>query len=159
MHRIKTSLKSKRKTRPGFTLIEILVVVVILSILAGLIIPRIMGRPEEAKQVKARLQIASLETALKLFKLDNGFYPDTEQGLAALVEKPGTGRSADKYREGGYLDKGFVPRDPWKNEFIYISPGVKNSDFDIISLGSDGEEGGTGPDSDITNWDDRGGNS
>ncbi len=142
----------KRPLNSGFTLIEILVVVVILSILAGLIVPRIMGRPEEAKQVMARMQIGSLESALKLFKLDNGFYPDTEQGLEALVNKPGTGRVPQRWREGGYLDKGRVPKDPWGGEFIYISPGIHNKEFDIMSLGGDGEEGGTGTDVDVTNW-------
>ncbi|MBW2059940.1 MAG: type II secretion system major pseudopilin GspG [Deltaproteobacteria bacterium] len=136
----------------GFTLVEILVVVVILGILAGLIVPRIMGRPEEARRVKARLQIESLEATLKLFKLDNGFYPDTEQGLQALVEKPATGRIPLRWREEGYLDKGQVPRDPWGHDFVYLSPGVRNKDFDLLSLGADGEEGGTGSDADITNW-------
>ncbi len=147
--------RSSRRTlarRSGFTLVEILVVVVILGILAGLIIPKIMGRPEEARRVKARMQIESLESALKLFKLDNGFYPDTDQGLSALVEKPTSGRIPNHWREGGYLDKNQVPKDPWGNDFVYISPGVHNKDFDIMSLGSDGEEGGTGPDADIGNW-------
>lgn len=143
----------RRRKKAGFTLVEILVVVVILSILAGLVVPRIMSRPEEAKQAKARMQIASLETALKLFKLDSGFYPDTEQGLSALVEKPSTGRIPTKWRAGGYLDKGRVPKDPWGQEFLYISPGVKNQDFDIMSFGGDEEEGGSGTESDITNWD------
>ena len=136
----------------GFTLVEILVVVVILGILAGLIVPRIMGRPEEARRVKARLQIESLEATLKLFKLDNGFYPDTEQGLQALVEKPAMGRIPLRWREEGYLDKGQVPRDPWGHDFVYLSPGVHNKDFDLLSLGADGEEGGTGSDADVTNW-------
>lgn len=137
----------------GFTLVEILVVVVILGILAGLIVPRIMGRPEEARRIKARMQMESLESALKLFKLDNGFYPDTDQGLNALIEKPGTGREPNRYREEGYMDKDRVPLDPWSREFIYISPGIHNTrDFDLLSLGSDGEEGGEGPDGDITNW-------
>jgi len=145
-------LKRIRPGAAGFTLLEILVVVVILGILAGLIVPRIMSRPEEAKQVMARMQIESLESALKLFKLDNGFYPDTEQGLEALVAKPGTGRVPQRWREGGYLEKGRVPKDPWGGEFIFISPGIHNREFDILSLGGDGEEGGTGPDADIGNW-------
>jgi len=136
----------------GFTLVEILVVVVILGILAGLIVPRIMGRPEEARQVKARMQLESLEAALKLFKLDNGFYPDTEQGLQALVEKPATGRIPLRWREEGYLDKGQLPKDPWGRDFVYVSPGVHNKDFDLFSLGADGEEGGTDSAPDITNW-------
>ncbi len=90
----------------GFTLIELMVVIIILGVLAGLIIPRIMGRPEEAKQLKAKLQIESVETALKLYKLDNGSYPETEQGLEALIEQPETGTIPKKWRKGGYLEKG-----------------------------------------------------
>ncbi|UCD33967.1 MAG: type II secretion system major pseudopilin GspG [Desulfobacterales bacterium] len=136
----------------GFTLIELMVVIVILGILAGLIIPRIMGRPEEAKQLKAKIQIESLETALKLYKLDNGMYPDTEQGLQALIEQPETGILPKKWREGGYLEKGKLPKDPWKNDFVYLSPGV-HSDFDITSYGADGVPGGDGNNEDINNWD------
>ncbi len=135
----------------GFTLIELMVVIVILGILAGLIIPRLMGRPEEAKQLKARMQIESLETTLKLYKLDNGAYPDTEQGLQALVERPEAGNSPKKWREGGYLEKGKVPMDPWGNEFVYLSPGLQG-DFDIVSYGADGVPGGEGKDKDISNW-------
>jgi general secretion pathway protein G len=134
----------------GFTLIEIMVVIIILGVLAGLIIPRIMDRPEEAKQLKARIQIESLETALKLYKLDNGTYPDTEQGLQALVQQPDTG-PAGKWRAGGYLDKGRLPQDPWGNDFIYLSPGL-NDDYDISSYGADGIQGGDGKNQDINNW-------
>jgi general secretion pathway protein G len=136
----------------GFTLIEIMVVIIILGILATLIAPRLMDRPEEAKQIKARIQIASLETALKLYKLDNGMYPDTEQGLQALVEKPETGQTSGKWRKGGYLEKGRVPRDPWKNEFIYLSPGM-HGDYDIISYGADGVPSGEDKNKDINSWD------
>lgn len=135
----------------GFTLIEIMVVVVILGILAGLIVPRIMDRPEEAKRTKAAIQIQSLEQALKLYKLDNGEYPTTEQGLQALVEPPAVGRLARKWRKDGYLEKGRVPKDPWENDFVYISPGL-HSDFDLISYGSDGEPGGEDNGADINNW-------
>ncbi|MBA7690496.1 Type II secretion system protein G [subsurface metagenome] len=135
----------------GFTLIELMVVIVILGILAGLIIPRIMGRPEEARRMKARVQIESIETALKLYKLDNGSYPSTEQSLQALVEAPSVGQLPRAWRDGGYLEKGRVPKDPWDNEFIYLSPGV-NSDFDLISYGADGEPGGEGKDKDVNNW-------
>ena len=141
------------RTQFGFTLIELLVVVIILGVLAGLIIPRIMGRPEEARRTKARLQIESLENALKLFYLDNGFYPETEQGLQALVRKPESGRRIIKWREGGYLDKGVVPKDPWGSEFRYLSPGIQNRDFDLWSTGPDGENGGEDRDKDVTNWD------
>jgi general secretion pathway protein G len=129
-----------------------MVVIVILGILAGLIMPRIMGRPDEARQAKARIQIESLETALKLYKLDNGSYPTTEQGLQALVEPPEVGDLAKKWREGGYLEKGKTPSDPWGNDYLYLCPGTKG-DYDIISYGADGELGGDGKDSDITNWD------
>jgi len=137
--------------RKGFTLIEIMVVMVILGILAGLIIPRIMGRPEEARRTKARIQIESIETALKLYKLDNGSYPTTEQGLQALVEPPSVGKLASAWREGGYLEKGRVPKDPWDNEYVYLCPGI-HGDFDLVSYGADGETGGEGKDMDINNW-------
>ena len=137
--------------RRGFTLIEIMVVMVILGILAELIIPRIMGRPEEARRTKARIQIESIETALKLYKLDNGSYPTTEQGLQALVEPPSVGKLANAWREGGYLEKGRVPKDPWDNEYVYLCPGI-HGDFDLVSYGSDGETGGEGKDMDINNW-------
>ena len=141
----------KKRWCQGFTLIELMVVIVILGILAGLIIPRIMGRPEEAKQLKAKMQIESIETALKLYKLDNGIYPDTEQGLQALVEKPDTGTSPKKWRTGGYLEKGKVPKDPWGNDFIYLSPGA-HGDYDLISYGADGVQGGEDKNKDIESW-------
>ena len=145
-------IKIPKSDSRGFTLIELMVVIVILGILAGLIVPRIMGRPEEAKQLKAKMQIESLETAIKLYQLDNGSYPSTEQGLQALVEQPETGNAPKKWRKGGYLEKGRVPKDPWGNEFIYLSPGV-HGDYDIISYGSDGIAGGEEKDADISNWD------
>jgi general secretion pathway protein G len=135
----------------GFTLIELMVVIVILGVLAGLIVPRIMGRPDEARQLKAKMQIESLETALKLYKLDNGAYPSTDQGLEALVTPPETPPVPRKWREGGYLEKGKVPVDPWGNTFVYLSPGV-NNDYDISSYGADGVSGGDGKDADINSW-------
>ena len=135
----------------GFTLIEIMVVIVILGILAGLIIPRIMGRPEEARRMKAKVQIESIETALKLYKLDNGVYPSTEQGLQALVEPPSVGQLPRAWREGGYLEKGKVPRDPWEGDYVYLSPGL-HGDFDLMSYGPDGEPGGDGDNADVNNW-------
>jgi len=135
----------------GFTLIELMVVVIILGILAGLVVPRIMERPGEAKQTKAKIQIESLETALKLYKLDTGRYPDTEQGLEALVQVPETGTIPTKWREGGYLEKGKLPQDPWGNLFVYLSPGA-HGDYDIISYGGDGVPGGEGEDRDINSW-------
>ena len=146
---IKT-IRRKRGER-GFTLIELMVVIVILGILAGLIIPRIMGRPDEARRAKARMQIESIDTALKLYRLDNGNYPTTEQGLQALVELPSIGAAAKNWRQGGYLERGKVPKDPWDKEFVYISPGT-HGDFDLSSLGADGEVGGEGKNKDINNW-------
>jgi general secretion pathway protein G len=141
----------RKRDERGFTLIELMVVIVILGILAGLIIPRIMGRPDEARRAKARMQLESLETALKLYRLDNGNYPTTEQGLQALVEPPGVGALAKNWRQGGYLEKGKVPKDPWDNDFLYLSPGT-HGDFDLSSLGADGEPGGEGKNKDINNW-------
>ncbi len=135
----------------GFTLIELMVVLVILGILAGLIVPRIMGRPDEAKQLKARMQIESIETALKLYRLDNGAYPNTDQGIQALVQQPDTGQPAKQWRQGGYLEKGKVPKDPWGNDFVYLNPGA-NGEFDLSSLGADGVAGGAGKNADINNW-------
>lgn len=135
----------------GFTLIELMVVIVILGILAGLIVPRIMGRPEEARRMKARIQMESIETALKLYKLDNGKYPTTDQGLQALVEPTEVGDLARQWRDGGYLEKGKVPKDPWRNEYVYLSPGV-NGDFDLISYGADGQPGGEAENADVNSW-------
>lgn len=145
--------KSQKKVicEQGFTLIELMVVIVILGILAGLIVPRIMDKPEEARRTQAAVQIQSLEQALKFYKLDNGQYPTTEQGLQALVEAPATGKLAKKWREGGYLEKSTVPKDPWDGEFVYLCPGL-HGDFDLSSYGADGEAGGEGKDADVTNW-------
>lgn len=138
------------KGQGGFTLIEILVVVVILGILASIIIPKIMTRPEEAKRIKAKMDIKAIETALNLYRLDNDVYPSTEQGLEALVTKPTTGVIPRNWKEDGYLDK--VPKDPWGNLYVYLSPGV-NKEFDLESYGTDGVDGGEGKDADIENWD------
>lgn len=138
-----------KKKDEGFTLIEIMVVVIILSILAGIIIPRIAGRPEEARRTKAVVQIKQLEGALNLFMIDNGFYPSTEQGLESLVTEPTTGEAPQNFKEGGYMKK--LPNDPWGSQYAYLSPG-EHGDFDLISFGADGEEGGDGRDADIGNW-------
>jgi general secretion pathway protein G len=135
----------------GFTLIELLVVLVIIGILAGYIGPKIMGHPEEAKRTKAALQIQAIDTALKMYKLDNGMYPSTEQGLQSLVEPPAVGKLPAKWREGGYLEKGKVPLDPWGNGFVYLSPGL-NGEFDLTSYAADNEAGGEGTGKDINNW-------
>ena len=145
-------LRKLRYDKRGFTLIELMVVIIILGILAMWVAPKIMSRPGEARQTKALLDIQNLETALKLYKLDNGMYPTTEQGLEALVERPETGVVPKKWKPGGYLEKGKVPKDPWGNDFIYLSPGLKG-DFDIISYGLDGVPGGEGENADVNNWD------
>jgi general secretion pathway protein G len=125
--------------RAGFTLIEIMVVIIILGLLATLVIPNITGYTEKAKREKARADIASLEGALELFKADNGFYPTTEQSLDALIIKPSTGRIPAKWMEGGYFKKG-VPLDPWGNRYVYFAPGRRGEGYEIVSLGTDGQE-------------------
>ncbi|MGC9324915.1 MAG: type II secretion system major pseudopilin GspG [Desulfomonilia bacterium] len=142
-----------RKNARGFTLIELLVVIVILSILATFVGTRIMSRPEEARRTQAKIQIQALENALKMYKLDNGEYPSTEQGLKALVEEPSVGTLPRNWRDGGYLEKSTVPKDPWKNEYAYLYPGIHNpNEFDLFSYGADGQPGGEGNDADIGNW-------
>ena len=130
----------------GFTLIEVMVVVVILSILAAIIVPRIMDRPDKARIVKAQADIRALESALNLYKLDNHNYPTTDQGLEALVQKPA---DAPSWKEGGYIDR--MPKDPWGRPYQYLSPGTHGA-IDIFSLGADGQPGGEGKDADIGNW-------
>jgi len=142
-------MKSKLSGRAGFTLIEILVVVVILGILATIIVPRIMGRPEEARITKAKTDIKAIETALNMYKIDNGVYPSTDMGLRALVEKPASGQVPKNWRPGGYLAK--APKDPWGNEYVYLSPG-SHGEYDLISKGSDGEMGGEENNADINSW-------
>ena len=137
------------KNERGFTLIEIMVVVVILALLAGIIVPKIVSRPEEARRAKAAIQIKEIEASLNLFKIDNGFYPSTEQGLSALVTAPTGGEIPRHYKEGGYLKK--VPKDPWEQEYVYLAPG-EHGEFDLISFGPDGEEGGEGRNADIESW-------
>lgn len=145
----------------GFTFIEIMVVVAILAILAALVVPRIMGRTDDAKRTAAKVQIRNIEGALQLYKLDNGVYPSTEQGLKALVEKPSVGVVPKKWKLGGYLPK--LPEDPWGNPYKYLSPSSGSiqspgqspglrGEYEVVSLGTDGEAGGEGVNADITNW-------
>ncbi|MEN3295331.1 MAG: ral secretion pathway protein [Burkholderiales bacterium] len=139
-----------RTAQRGFTLIEIMVVVVIMGILAALVVPKLMGRADDARITAAKQDIASIMQALKLYKLDNQRYPTTEQGLQALVQKPTSGPAANGWKTGGYIDK--LPKDPWGGQYQYLSPGVKQ-EVDVFSFGADGQPGGTGNDADIGSWD------
>ena len=145
-------MQDQFKNNRGFTLIEIMVVIVILALLAALVGPRIMGRSDDAKIADAKVQIRNIESALKLFKLDNGNYPGTEQGLQALVEKPTTGQIPKNYKAEAYLESKKVPKDPWGNDYIYLSPG-EHGDYDLCSYAADGVKGGDGKSADICNWD------
>ena len=132
----------------GFTLIEILVVVVILGILAAIVVPRVMEHPGEARQVRAKQDVQAIVTALNTYKLDNYTYPGTEQGLDALVHKPGGIPEAPNWH--AYLDK--LPKDSWGRPYLYLHPGV-HADIDVFSYGADGKPGGDGEDADVGNWD------
>jgi len=139
-----------RRPRPrGFTLIEVMVVVVILAILAAVLVPRIMDRPDEARIARARQDIRAIESALQLYRLDNYRYPTTEQGLEALVRKPTVPPEPPNWKPGGYLDR--VPVDPWGRPYRYLHPG-EHGEFDVFSYGADGRPGGEGVDADIGNW-------
>ncbi|HUN94445.1 MAG TPA: type II secretion system major pseudopilin GspG [Burkholderiaceae bacterium] len=141
----------RRALARGFTLIEIMVVITILGILAALIVPRVVGRTDDARISAAKQDIASLMQALKLYRLDNGRYPTTEQGLRSLIERPTTEPMPTNWKQGGYLDRSSVPKDPWGNEYIYLNPGT-HGEIDVMSYGRDGQPGGEGPDADIGNW-------
>ncbi len=138
--------------KKGFTLIELLIVIVILGILATFLVPKIMQKPDEARVAKAKNDIMAIETALKMYKMDNGMYPTTMQGLKALITKPTIPPIPQHYKSGGYLDTNQVPKDPWGNPYIYRSPGDNGRAYEIISLGADGKEGGSGVDADIKSW-------
>jgi general secretion pathway protein G len=135
----------------GFTLIEIIVVITIMAIMAALIVPRVVGRTDDARIAAARQDIATLMNALKLYRLDNGRYPTTEQGLRALVEKPTFEPIPTNWKAGGYLDASTVRKDPWGNDYAYLNPGL-HGEIDLMSFGRDGQSGGEGPDADIGNW-------
>jgi general secretion pathway protein G len=140
----------KATTGRGFTLIEVMVVVVILGILAALVVPRIMGRPDEARVTKTQQDIRAIESALNLYRLDNFIYPSTDQGLEALVERPTAEPVPKNWQSGGYLDR--LPKDPWGNFYGYLQPG-EHSEVDLFSFGADGTAGGEEMDQDIGNWD------
>jgi general secretion pathway protein G len=136
-------------SRDGFSLIEVMIVVVILAILATLLAPHVMGRTDDAKRAAAKAQIKNIENALQLYKLDNGAYPSNEQGLKALVEKPSSEPRPANWKAGGYLAK--LPSDPWGRVYAYSTPG-KQGEFEIVSLGADGTPGGEGKNADLNNW-------
>ncbi|MDP2962922.1 MAG: type II secretion system major pseudopilin GspG [Sulfurimicrobium sp.] len=144
-----TSRFTPHRLSQGFTLIEIMVVIVILGILAALVVPKVMSRPDEARIVAAKQDIASLSQALKLYKLDNRTYPSTDQGLIALVQKPTTAPIPPNWKAGGYVDR--LPKDPWGQNYQYLQPGVRG-EIDVFSLGADGAPGGEGNDADIGSW-------
>ena len=134
----------------GFTLIEIMVVIVILGILAALVVPRVVGRADDARVTAAKQDIAQVMQALNLYRLDNGRYPAQEQGLAALVTKPSSGTLPNNWRSGGYLNK--LPTDPWKAPYQYAQPGLRG-EVEVFSFGADGKPGGSEFDADIGSWD------
>ena len=137
------------KASGGFTLLEVMVVVVILGILAALVVPKIISRPDEAPVIAAKQDIASLMQALKLYRLDNQRYPTTEQGLQALTAPPTTAPLPPNWKAGGYVER--LPKDPWGNPYQYLNPGV-HGEIDIFSFGADGAPGGEGNDADIGSW-------
>jgi general secretion pathway protein G len=144
-----------RQRRRGFTLIEIMAVVIIMGLLAGIVGVAIFGQLDTARVNTTRTQMKQLEAALSFYQMDNGRFPTTEQGLRALIEPPTIGPEPRNYRPGGYLQGGELPRDAWSNDFHYEFPGANNSaGFDIWSLGADGQPGGNETDADIGNWTD-----
>ena len=142
-------LQRKQRRARGFTLVEIMVVVVIIGILGALVVPKLLGRTGESRVTAAKVDIATMMQALKLYKLDNQRYPSTEQGLQALVTKPTSGPSANGWKDGGYMEK--LPKDPWGNPYQYLSPGI-HGEVDVFSLGADGQPSGTGEDADVGSW-------
>ena len=146
---MKSRLITHYAPQRGFTLIEVMVVVVILSILAAVVVPRIMDNPDKARVAKVKQDIRALESALNLYRLDNFVYPSTEQGLEALIELPAIDPEPRNWKAGGYIDR--LPKDPWGGDYQYLSPG-ENGEIDIYSLGTDGQPGGEDLASDIGNW-------
>ena len=139
-----------RNKQSGFTLIEIMVVVVIIGILASVVVPRIMDNPDKARVAKAKNDLRALESALDIYRLDNFVYPTTDQGLDSLVNQPTASPEPPNWKQGGYIKK--LSNDPWGNEYLYMNPGEKG-EIDIYSLGADGAPGGEGPNKDIGSWD------
>ena len=142
-------MNKKKQYSPSskaFTLIELMIVIVILGLLSTIIMPRILSRPEQARRMKAKVDIRNIESAMALFRTDVGRFPDTSEGLQVLTSNPGI----KGYNPDGYLDK--VPPDPWGNKYIYLSPGIYGKDYDLESYGKDGEDGGTENNADIESW-------
>jgi general secretion pathway protein G len=146
------ALTQRRRSEAGFTLIELMAVIVIIGILAAIVAPRFMGGVETAKITGAKAQIRNFEGALKMFKLKHGFYPSTSQGLEALLSAPSSGRVPENYPAGGYLQGGIIPDDPWGTPYIYESPGSQGYDYEIVSLGADALAGGEDENADIESW-------
>ncbi|MEP7327677.1 MAG: type II secretion system major pseudopilin GspG [Betaproteobacteria bacterium] len=142
--------KSHRPSSRGFTLIEIMVVIVILGVLAALVVPRVLERPDEARAIAAKSDIATIMQALKLYRLDNQRYPTAEQGLSALIARPELPPAPANWKPGGYLER--LPKDPWGRPFVYVIPGVRG-EIEVFSFGADGQPGGSGIDADIGSWD------
>ena len=142
----------KRQGTRGMTLIEIMAVIAIIGLIMGIVAVGIVPRLRKAERKSAEIQIHNIEGALDQFRLDNGYYPGSDQGLKALVDKPTSGRVPRDYQEGGYLKGGKVPKDPWGNDYLYTSPGTQGNPYEIVSLGADGQEGGEGEDADIRSW-------
>lgn len=142
--------RSTRVSSNGFTLIEIMVVIVILGILAALVVPRVLERPDEARAVAARNDIAAIMQAVKLYRLDNQRYPTAEQGLAALVTRPTQAPLPPNWKPNGYLER--LPKDPWGHPYQYLNPGLRG-EIDVYSFGADGQPGGAGIDAEIGSWD------
>jgi general secretion pathway protein G len=141
-----TASSNPKSPGNGFTLIELMIVVVILGLLATMVMPKILDKPEQARRTKAKVDVRSIQSALAMFKTDTGRFPTTSEGLQALAANPGI-RS---YSKEGYLER--VPADPWGNKYIYLSPGVHSKDYDLVSYGKDGEQGGTGDNADVESW-------
>lgn len=146
--KLQNCIKRDGIRQQGFTLIEVMVVVIILGVLAAIVVPRVMDRPEQARVVKAQQDIRALESALNMYKLDNFTYPTSDQGLEALVQKPGGSPEPKNWKK--YMDR--LPKDPWGTPYQFLSPGVKG-EVDIFSLGADGQQGGEGNNTDVGNWD------
>ncbi len=148
---VQSARRDIRKRGRGFTLIEIMVVITILGILAALIVPRVVGRTDDARIAAAKQDIASIMQALKLYRLDNGAYPTTEQGLKALLAKPTLEPIPSNWKQGGYLERSSMPKDPWGNEYKYLNPGLRG-EIDVFSYARDGQSGGEGVDADVGSW-------